>query len=167
MERTLLVSATPEVVPLASLRNRPGELSHPVDEFGSPVRMSEEDRFTPPVPLERVTPQFESGRAVRGSVLLGGVVTPEGKMTNIKVLRSLDSVIDDRAVDAFRQFKFSPAMLNGKPIYATYREEITFAAPPPSLLDIEEEQRKMQEKDKQKQPQKKRRPWPIYELVYD
>jgi len=155
MERTLLVSVTPEIAPVASLRNRPAELSHPVDEFGNPLTISENDRFTPPIPVERVPPQFESARAVHGSVLLAGVVDPEGKMTNIRVLRSLDSVIDERAVAAFRQFKFSPAMLNGKPVYATYREEITFAQPPPSLLDIEEEQRKQQEKDKGRQKQRK------------
>ncbi|HMG32880.1 MAG TPA: energy transducer TonB [Blastocatellia bacterium] len=159
MERTLLVSVTPEIVPVASLRNRPGELSHPVDEFGNPLQIGEGDRFTPPIAVERVIPQFEASRGIRGSVLLGGVVTPEGKMTNIRVLRSLDSTIDQRAVEAFRQFKFSPGMLNGKPIFATYREEITFAPPPPSILDIEEEQRKQREQEREKQ--KKRRPFPV------
>jgi Gram-negative bacterial TonB protein C-terminal len=161
IERTLLVSVTPEIVPVANLRNRPGEISHPVDEYGGPIQISAADRFTPPVPLERVAPQFVSGRAVRGAVLLGGVVTPEGKIVNIRVLRSLDPVIDERAVDAFRQYRFSPALLNAKPVFATYREELTFAAPPPSILEIEEEQRKQrelereQEKEREKQKRKK------------
>jgi hypothetical protein len=154
-ERTLLVSVTPEIVPAANLRNRPGELSHPVDEYGGTILITAGDRFTPPVPLERVAPQFESGRAVRGAVLLGGVVTPEGKMINIRVLRSLDPVIDERAVDAFRRYKFSPALLNAKPVFATYREELTFAAAPPSILEIEEEQRKQREKEKEKQKRRK------------
>jgi TonB family protein len=150
-ERTLLVSVTPEIVPVTNLRNRPQELSHPVDEFGGVVAMKENDRFTPPVALERAVPQFESGRNVRGSVWLGGVVTPDGKIINIRVLRSLDPVIDERAVDAFRQYKFSPALLNGKAVFATYREEITFAAPLPSAAEIEEQQRKLEkERDKQK-----------------
>ena len=154
-ERTLLVSVTPEIVPVTNLRNRPQELSHPVDEFGGILAMKESDRFTPPVALERVAPQFEAGRAVRGSVLLGGVVTPEGKISNIRVLRSLDPVIDERAVEAFRQYRFSPALLNGKAVFATYREEITFAAPPPSALEIEEEQRKQRELEKERQKRKK------------
>lgn len=154
-ERTLLVSVTPEIIPVTNLRNRPQELSRPVDEYGGAVQTKESDRFTPPVALERVPPQFEAGRAVRGSVLLGGVVTPEGKMTNIRVLRSLDPVIDERAVEAFRQYKFSPALLNGKAVFATYREEITFAAPPPSALEIEEERRKQQELEKERQKRKK------------
>jgi len=157
-ERTLLVSVTPEIVPVSNLRNRPQELSHPVDEFGGVIQTKETDRFTPPVALERVVPQFESTRTVRGAALLGGVITPDGKIINIRVLRSLDPVIDERAVEAFRQYKFSPALLNGKPVFATYREELTFAAAPPSLLEIEEHQRKQQELEKEKEKQKRKKP---------
>src|SRR4029079_9703258 len=128
VERTLLVSVTPEIVPIANLRDRPQELSHPVDEYGGVVATKEGDPFTPPVAVERVAPIFEAGRKVRGAALLAGVVTPEGKIINIRVLRSLDPIIDERAVEAFRQYKFSPALLNGKPVFATYREELTFAA---------------------------------------
>jgi TonB family protein len=157
-ERTLLVSVTPEIVPLANLRNRPAELSRPVDQYGGPIQIAPGDRFTPPVPLERIAPQFESGRTVRGAVLLSGVVTPEGKIINIRVLRSLDPVIDERAVDAFRQYKFSPAQLNAKPVFATYREELTFAPPPPSILEMEEQQRKQREREKERERQKRKRP---------
>ena len=159
-ERTLLVSVTPEIVPVTNLRNRPGELSHPVDEYGGAIQINQGDRFTPPVALERTAPQFESGRRVRGAVLLGGVITPEGKIINIRVLRSLDPVIDERAVDAFRQYKFSPALLNAKPVFATYREELTFATPPPSILEIEEEQRKQRELEKEKEREKQKRKKP-------
>ena len=158
VERTVLVSVTPEIVPVLNLRNRPQELSHPVDEYGGPIQVKEGDRFTPPVAVERAAPQFESGRTVRGAVLLSGTVTPEGKIVNIRVLRSLDPVIDERAVEAFRQYKFSPALLNGKPVFATYREELTFAAAPPSILEIEEEQRKQRELEKEKEKQRRKKP---------
>ena len=156
-ERTLLVSATAEIVPQANLRNRPQQLSHPVDEYGAPLKLADGDRFTPPVPIERVAPKFEAMRAVRGSVLLSGVVTAEGKIVNVRVLRSLDVVIDERAIDAFRQYRFSPALLNGKAVYATYREELTFAPPPPSILEMEEEQRKQQELEREKEKERKKR----------
>jgi TonB family protein len=157
IERALLISVTPEIVPLANLRNRPEQLSHPVDEYGRPLVMKESDRFTPPVALERVAPKFDAGRAIRASVLLAGTITPDGRVVNVRVMRSLDSVIDDRAMDAFRQYKFSPALLNGQPVYATFREEISFAPPPPSLLELEEEQRKAREAEKQKQQKNRRR----------
>jgi TonB family protein len=158
IERTLLVSVTPEIVPVTNLRNRPQELSRPVDQYGGAIPVSEADRFTPPVALERVAPKFESGRSVRGAVLLGGIVTPEGSIINIRVLRSLEPVIDERAVEAFRQYKFSPALLNGKPVHATYREELTFAPPPPSLLELEEEQRKQREMEREKERQRRKKP---------
>jgi len=161
VERTLLVSVTPEIVPIANLRDRPQELSHPVDEYGGVVATKEGDRFTPPVAVERVAPIFEAGRKVRGAALLAGVVTPEGKIINIRVLRSLDPIIDERAVEAFRQYKFSPALLNGKPVFATYREELTFAAAEPSASEIEEQQRKQREIDQERQKQRRKRPWPF------
>ncbi|HEY9232546.1 MAG TPA: energy transducer TonB [Blastocatellia bacterium] len=159
IERAMLLSVTPEIVPLMNLRNRPEQLSHPVDEFGRPLAMKEGDRFTPPVAVERVAPKFDSGRPVRGAVLLAGTVTPEGRIINISVVRSLDSMIDDRAMAALRQYKFSPALLNGQPIYATFREEITFAAPP----QLEPEQSKAQEqKKKTTSPFPRRRfPFPL------
>jgi TonB family protein len=161
IERALLVSITPELVPVTNLRNRPEQLSHPVDEYGRPLAMKESDRFTPPVPTERVAPKFESAKPVRGSVLLAGTVTPEGKIINVRVVRSLDPVIDDRAMDAFRQYQFSPALLNGKPVYATFREEISLAPPPPSLSEIEEQQRKAREAQQKNKQQPRRRPWPF------
>jgi TonB family protein len=157
VERTLLLSVTAEVAPLSSLRNRREELSHPVDEYGNPVTMKGEDRFTPPVALERVAPKFESTIAFKGAVLLTGTITPEGKISNVRVLRSLDPIIDERAIEAFRQYKFSPALLNGKPVYATYREELTFAPPPLSLREMEEQQRLKREAEKNRG---KKRPWP-------
>jgi TonB family protein len=157
VERTLLLSVTAEVAPLSSLRNRREELSHPVDEYGNPVTMKGDDRFTPPVALERVAPKFESTIAFKGAVLLTGTITPEGKISNVRVLRSLDPVIDERAIEAFRQYKFSPALLNGKPVYATYREELTFAPPPLSLREMEEQQRLKREAEKNRG---KKRPWP-------
>src|SRR5581483_5056416 len=129
IERAMLLSVTPETVPFTSLRNRPEQLSHPVDEYGRALALKEGDRFTPPVATERVAPKFDTGRAVRGSVLLAGTVTPEGKIINVSIVRSLDSMIDDRAMAALRQYKFSPGLLNGQPVYATFREEITFAPP--------------------------------------
>ena len=119
--------------------------------------MNESDRFTPPVALERVVPKFETGRHVQGSVLLGGVVTSEGKIINVQVLRGLDPVIDDRAVEAFRQYKFSPALLNGKPVSATYREELTFARQT-TFAEVREELEKQREQEKEKEKQKRKKP---------
>jgi TonB family protein len=156
-ERVILISVTPEIVPVSSLRDRPEELARPVDEFGSPVELKEGDRFTPPSVTEKVVPKFETGRGVKGAVLLGGVITPGGRVTNIRVIRSLDPSIDDRAVDAFRQYEFTPALLNGKPVHSTYREEVTFADRLPTLLELQEEAEKRRRLEKEEKEKEKRR----------
>jgi len=163
LERTLLVSVMAGIVPSGELHNRPGVLSHPVDEYGGALTIKEGDRFTPPVVLDRVVPKFETGRKIQGAVTLTGVVTPEGKMTNVQVQHSLDSEIDQRAAEAFREYKFSPAMLNAKPIGATYQEEISFAR---DLTPWEIEEQKLEDKkkndnkNKSRTPNQRRRPWP-------
>jgi hypothetical protein len=158
MERTLLVSVTPEIVPASGLRNRPEEISRPVDEYGASITLKEGDRFTPPVALERVVPKFDSERALRGTVLLGGVVTPEGKIININVLRSLDPEIDPRGVEALRQYHFSPALLNGNPTYATFREEVAFESGRASAWEVQQEIDKQRAKNTNT---RRRRPWPL------
>lgn len=147
VERGLLVSVTPEIVPAEALRNRPEELSRPTDEYGKPIELKQGDKFTPPIAIERVVPKFEVGQRISGSVLLGGIVTPEGRIINVRVIRSLDPQMDQRAVEAFRQYRFSPALLNGKPIYATYREELTFASQP-SPLEVLRERQERRKRDK-------------------
>ncbi len=152
MERTLLLSVTPEIVPLASLRNRPEQLAQPVDEYGSPLRLRESDKFTPPVPIDRVAPKFETGRPIQGTVRLAGLVTPDGKIINVRVVRGLDPAIDARAVEAFRQYRFSPALLNDKPVHSTYSEDLFFAPPTPSALELMNEIERQRKKEKEKKP---------------
>jgi TonB family protein len=162
LERTLIVSVMASIVPAAELHNRPGVLSHPVDEYGAELTLKEGDRFTPPVILDRVVPKFETGRKIQGAVTLSGVVTADGKITNVQVEHSLDSEIDQRAMEAFREYKFSPAMLNARPIGATYQEEISFARDL-TAWEIEEqklEDKKKNTKNKAGPPNQRRRPWP-------
>jgi hypothetical protein len=127
--QTLLITITAQIDPLGRLANRPSELSHPTDENGSPVKMEEHDKFSPPVITSRVDPTLPLRRPIVRTILLEGIITPGGKVTNIKVLRGLDPDIDKIAVDAFRRFEFQAAKLNSKPIYASWREEIAFRIP--------------------------------------
>jgi TonB family protein len=160
IERTLLVSVTPEVVPVSSLRDRPGDLSHPVDQYGSPLTLSQDDKFTPPVVLSRVAPSFETGRKINGSVKLTCIIAADGKITNVQVVHSLDPDIDAKAIEAFRQYQFSAAVLNGKPAPASFDEELTFAR---EVTPWEVEEQQIEDKKKNKPPVKPRNspfPWP-------
>ena len=161
LERTLLVSVTPEIVPGSLVHNRPDELSHPVDQYGSALALKPEDKFTPPVVLDRVVPKFETGRKITGGVKLICIVTADGKITNVQVVHSLDPDIDQVAIDAFRQFHFTAALLNGKPAPATYQEELVFGREL-SSWEIEEQQIQDKKKsEKNKTPRQVPSPFPV------
>ncbi len=125
----MLMTITVTVLPLAHLRNRPRELSAPCDEYGRVLATGPEDVFLPPVLIERVTPKFPSRRPM-GSILLEGIVTPEGRVINARVVRPFDREMEAFALEAFQRFRFLPAQLNGRPIHATVREEVIFQTVP-------------------------------------
>lgn len=127
-ERTLLVTATAVIVPDHQLRDRPREISHPTDQYGRAITLKEGDVFVPPIITQRVNPTVTVRRAIGATVLLEGIVTPEGTVTNIRVLQTFDSGFNEKAADAFKEYKVLPARLNGQPVYATLREVISFQA---------------------------------------
>jgi TonB family protein len=79
--------------------------------------------------LERQEPSYtEEARAARiqGSVLLHLVVRADGTTGQIKVLRSLDVGLDQRAVEAVGGWKFQPGMKDGKPVAVESTVEVFF-----------------------------------------
>lgn len=125
-KRALLVTVTATIAPERGLQNRPTDISRPTDQFGSRVTLDPSDIFIMPTVINRVPPKFVAGYAPKGSITLEGIITPEGRVTNVRVLDTPDPAYNARAIEAFRQYRFSPARLNGKPTYATYRETIIF-----------------------------------------
>lgn len=55
-------------------------------------------------------------RGRQGEVLLEIVVRRDGSVSDVKVLRGLGHGLDERAVDAVRQWRFSPASRMGQPV---------------------------------------------------
>ena len=59
----------------------------------------------------------EARRAnLSGEVVLEIVVRRDGTVGDIKMLRRLGSGLDQRAIDAVRQWRFAPARLKGTPV---------------------------------------------------
>ena len=84
---------------------------------------------TAPQLLERVEPSYtEEARAARiqGSVLVYVVVQPDGTTGQIKVLRSLDVGLDQKAVEAVGTWKFKPGMKDGQPVPVQATIEVNF-----------------------------------------
>ena len=68
-------------------------------------------RFSPPALVQKLEPEYsEEARAAKfqGTVLLYIDVTPEGTAQNIRVARSLGMGLDEKAIEAVKQWKFSP-----------------------------------------------------------
>ncbi|RRB03739.1 energy transducer TonB [Larkinella rosea] len=62
----------------------------------------------------------------KGSVILSGVVEPNGTVSEVKTLRSLRPDCDREAIRVFNAFKaWKPALKGGKPV----RQELTFTVP--------------------------------------
>jgi TonB family protein len=74
---------------------------------------------TPPRLLREVRADYTDAarRAnITGEVVLEIVVRRDGTVGDVRVLRRLDSGLDQRAVQAVQQWRFSPSRLKGTPV---------------------------------------------------
>src|SRR5437868_1564046 len=62
----------------------------------------------------------------QGTVILWVIVGPDGRAHNIQVQRSVGMGLDEKAVDAVRQWKFDPARKNGQAVAVQIYVEINF-----------------------------------------
>ena len=84
---------------------------------------------TQPVLLSRKDPEYsDEARKVKlqGIVELGIEVSASGQVTKVRVLRSLGLGLDERAMDAVRQWKFRPGTVDGKPVSTRAVVEVNF-----------------------------------------
>lgn len=79
--------------------------------------------------IHKEEPEYtDSARAagIHGSVSLEIVVKPDGTPDIVRVSRSLDPVLDAKAIECARKFRFRPATLDGKPVPVRATLEINF-----------------------------------------
>jgi protein TonB len=62
----------------------------------------------------------------QGTLLLDVVVSPNGGMKSAKIIRGLPFGLNDKAINAIRQWKFRPATLNGQPVTVQVMIELAF-----------------------------------------
>jgi protein TonB len=71
-----------------------------------------------PKKLKNVTPVYPDiakQARVQGVVILECTISPQGKVTDVKVLRGIP-LLDQAAVDAVKQWVYTPTLLNGVPV---------------------------------------------------
>jgi len=84
---------------------------------------------TAPSLLFKKEPEYsEEARKAKyqGTVLLYIEVDPSGKATNMRVVRSLGLGLDEKAMEAVRQWKFKPGYKDGKPVTVAATIEVNF-----------------------------------------
>src|SRR5215469_1816223 len=94
---------------------------------GGPFRVG--GGVTAPSVLHKVEPEYsEEARKAKyqGTVLLYIEVDPSGRATNIKVQRSLGLGLDEKAIEAVKQWKFKPGYKDGKPVTVAATIEVNF-----------------------------------------
>lgn len=77
-------------------------------------------------PEPQLSDEARQGR-VQGSVVLTAVIDATGKPGDVRVTRSLGMGLDEKAIQAIRNWKFQPAMKDGRPVAAQVNIEVAFA----------------------------------------
>jgi len=84
---------------------------------------------SPPLVIYQVNPEYsEQARAAKlnGIVTLTLWVDEHGNPTHVRVLRGVGMGLDEKAVEAVKQYKFKPAMEDGKPVLVELNVQVDF-----------------------------------------
>jgi len=84
---------------------------------------------TAPVVLYKKEPEYsEEARKAKyqGTVVLYIEVDPSGRAVNPRVVRSLGLGLDEKALEAVKQWKFKPGYKDGKPVTVAAQVEVNF-----------------------------------------
>jgi protein TonB len=107
------------------------QAQQPPDDFVKGAFLKTEPGLTAPKPTYQVEPKYtpEAMRAkVQGVVKLQVVVATDGTVSRVRVLQSLDTAtgLDDAAVAAAKQWKFTPGTLKDKPVNCAIELDLQF-----------------------------------------
>jgi protein TonB len=83
---------------------------------------------TPPRVIKQVNPHYSTDQGVRavGSVIIALVVSSKGLPKDPHVVKSLEKSLDQSAVEAVKEWRFTPAQMDGKAIAVRVSVQIQF-----------------------------------------
>jgi len=114
-EAAALAATPPQPVPAATLQA--------AQVGGYPAKT------TAPRLIRKVEPEYteEARRAkYQGTVTLSAVINAEGLAENLRVVHSLGLGLDEKAIEAVKQWKFEPGTKEGKPVASMSTIEVNF-----------------------------------------
>jgi protein TonB len=98
----------------------------PAPEPVAPIRLH--SGMKAPIKVADVAPVYPiiaRNAHVQGVVILEAVLNAQGGVESVRVLRSIPT-LDQAAVDAVRQWRFTPALLNGEPVPVVMTVTVNF-----------------------------------------
>ena len=109
----------PDTQQLRAIENRGAAPSAPVRPGGN---------VKPPTKIKDVKPTYPviaQISKVQGIVIVEATIGPNGKVQDAKVLRS-HPLLEGAALDAVRQWEFTPTLLNGSPVSVVMTVTVDF-----------------------------------------
>jgi protein TonB len=85
--------------------------------------------------IQRVAPEYtpEARDAkLEGSVHLSAMIRIDGVASDVKVTKGLGKGLDEKAIECFKKWRFSPTIRNGEPAPMSTEVAIMFKLPPES-----------------------------------
>jgi protein TonB len=76
--------------------------------------------------VKPVYPAIAQSARVQGVVILEATIGTDGRVTDVKVLRSIP-LLDQAAIDAVKQWQYTPTTLNGQPVPVIMTVTVNFA----------------------------------------
>lgn len=114
-EAAKALAAAADAIPFASIEVKPTFNGGDANSFAKWV--SENIKY----------PESAKEKGIEGRVLLGFVVDKEGKVSDVKVLRGIDSELDAEAVRVVSNSpKWTPGQQNGQDVKVTYTFPVVF-----------------------------------------
>jgi protein TonB len=104
----------------------PKEDPAPPPAPSGPVRVG--GQIKAPSKLNNVAPVYPpmaKQARVEGTVILEATISPQGRVMDVKVLRGIP-LLDNAAIDAVRQWHYSPTRLNGTPVPVVMTVTVNF-----------------------------------------
>jgi TonB family protein len=128
-ERNAVLSSLPSFAPPASTGAAESAIhAVPAQSDESPIYKPGRG-VTAPRLVFSVDPEFtEEARALKinGIIVLSLIVDKSGRPAHIRMVRSLDPGLDQNAIVAVSQYRFTPATLSGEPVVTQVTVEVNF-----------------------------------------
>ena len=84
-----------------------------------------------PMVIYQVNPEFsdqaKKAKSPGGVILLNLIVDKQGLPQNVRVVRGIGMGLDEKALEAVRQYRFKPGMEGGMPVPVELNIEVNFA----------------------------------------